>query len=113
MASRGFPRRGDIYWVNLDPAVGTEVTKTRPAVILSNNVQNRIAQRVLAAPITSNTARVYSFEALILVGGRPGKAMLDQVRCLDTRRLGEQVGTVTPEEMRRIEAALRIAFDLA
>lgn len=101
-----------MFWVNLDPTVGTEVRKTRPAVILSNDAQNLAGQRVLAIPVTSNTNRLYSFEALIQVGGKPAKAMLDQVRCLDQVRLGDYICTVTKEEMKAIERALRIAFDL-
>jgi len=88
------------------------IRKTRPAVILSNNAQNEAGQRVLAAPLTSNTIRVYSFEALIRVQGKPSKAMLDQVRCLDQSRLGRHIGSLTNAEMRAVERALRIAFDL-
>ena len=106
------PRRGEVHWVNLDPTIGTEVRKTRPAVILSNNAQNHAGQRVLAAPVTSNVTRVYSFETLIRIQGRPAKAMLDQVRCLDQSRLAGYISTVTPEEMEALERALRIAFDL-
>lgn len=101
-----------MFWVSLDPTVGTEVRKTRPAVILSNDLQNQVGQRVLAAPVTSNTSRVYLFEALLAVAGRPAKAMLDQVRCLDQSRLRGYINTVTKEEMRSIEKALRIALDL-
>jgi mRNA interferase MazF len=106
------PRRGDVYWVNLDPTIGTEVKKTRPAVILSNNAQNEAGQRVLAAPVTSNTSRLYSFEALITASGRSAKAMLDQVRCLDQPRLGQYICTVSKDEMKSLERALRVAFDL-
>jgi mRNA interferase MazF len=98
--------------VNLDPTVGTEVRKTRPAVILSNDAQNSVGQRVLAAPITSNTSRVYSFEAELIVNGKRSKAMLDQVRCLDQSRLRECIGTVSLTEMSSIERALKVAFDL-
>src|SRR5258706_606978 len=106
------PRRGEIFWVNLDPAVGTEVNKTRPGVILSSNAQNEVGQRVLVAPVTSNVSRVYSFEALIEVAGKPGKAMLDQVRCLDRSRLVGFIGALSAQDIKRIERALRIAFDL-
>ncbi len=98
--------------MNLDPTVGTEVRKTRPAVILSNDAQNEVGQRVLAAPITSNTVRVYSFEASLQVAGRPAKAMLDQVRCLDQSRLRDHIATVSRPELGAIEKALRVAFDL-
>lgn len=106
------PRRGDIYWVRLDPAIGTEVKKTRPAVVLSNNVQNSAGLRVLAAPITSNVSKVYSFEAPVVVKGRGCKAMLDQVRCLDQSRLKDFAGQATEAEIRGFEAALRVTFDL-
>ncbi len=112
MATSGHPQRGDIYWVRLDPTVGTEVKKTRPAVILSNDVQNRAGQRVLAVPITSAVSRIYPFEAPLAVAGKPGKAMLDQVRCLDASRLQDCIGRVTSDEMKAIEAALRLAFEL-
>lgn len=110
-ASRG-PRRGEVFWVNLDPAVGTEIKKTRPAVVLSNDEQNEVGQRVLVAPLTSNVSRLYSFEALIAVEGRPSKAMLDQVRCVDQSRLGRRICAISNEEIRRIEKALKVAFDL-
>ena len=106
------PRRGDVFWVNLDPTIGTEVKKTRPAVILSNDAQNRAGQRVLAAPVTSSVRRVYSFEAQITLGDKESKAMLDQVRCLDQSRLSGFIKTVTREEMKALERALRVAFDL-
>lgn len=112
MPERPTPRRGDIFWVNLDPTVGSEVRKARPAVILSNDAQNSVGQRVLAAPITSNVSRVYSFEAEVGVGEKRCKAMLDQVRCLDRSRLQDYVGRVSATEMRAMEKALRVAFDL-
>ena len=55
-----FPHRGEIYWVNLDPTVGTEISKTRPALIISNNIGNHYSGRVTVAPISSmETQRVY------------------------------------------------------
>src|ERR1017187_3421981 len=107
MATHKKPRRGDLYWVNLDPTVGTETRKRRPAVILSNDAQNAVGQRVLAVPVTSNISRVYSFEAILSVTGKPSKAMLDQIRCLDQSRLAGFIGRITPAEMKDVERALR------
>jgi mRNA interferase MazF len=112
MAAHRRPQRGDVYWVNLDPAVGTEVRKRRPAVILSNDAQNAAGRRVLAAPVTSNVSRVYSFEAIVTISGKPSKAMLDQVRCLDQSRLQGFITRLSPAEMNYVERALRIAFAL-
>lgn len=113
MAKRSKVFRGDVHWVRLDPAIGAEVKKTRAAVIISNNAQNRVGLRVLAAPVTSRTSRVYSFEVAVNLRGKRCKVMLDQVRCLDQSRLLDRIGTLTAEEMRELEAALRVAFDLA
>jgi mRNA interferase MazF len=107
------PKRGNVFWVNLDPSIGTKVKKTRPAVILSNDAQNSVGQRVLAAPVTSNGSRLYSFEAEVTIDGKRAKAMLDQVRCLDQSRLREHIGSVSAAEMKAIEKALRVVFDLA
>lgn len=78
---------------------------------LSNDAQNAVGQRVLEAPATSNVSRVYSFEAAVTVAGKPSKAMLDQVRCLDQSRLKGFLGHVSPVELKDLERALRIAFD--
>ena len=59
------PRRGDIYWVALDPAIGTEIQKTRPAVIVSNDSCNRYGTRVVVLPITSNVTSLYPGEARV------------------------------------------------
>jgi len=57
------PQRGEIYWVNLDPAIGSEIAKTRPALIISNNIGNQYADRVIVVPISSGNAnKVYPFE---------------------------------------------------
>ena len=48
-----YPRRGDLYWVNLDPVVGTEIAKTRPVVIISNDIGNEFSSRVIVAPLTT------------------------------------------------------------
>jgi mRNA interferase MazF len=101
-----------VFWVNLDLAVDTDAKKTRPAVVVSNDAQNSVGQRVLAAPVSSKVTRIYSFEAALAVGGTPGKAMLDQVRCLDQSRLRGYMGTASSAEMRAVETALRVAFDL-
>ena len=106
------PRRGDVYWVNLDPVVGTEIRKTRPAVIVSNNSCNRYGRRVVVLPITSNVDSVYPGEAMVDVKGRAGRALGDQIRSIDKRRLKARLSTLTAEEMARIDEALAITLDL-
>ena len=106
------PRRGDVFWVNLDPVVGTEIRKTRPAVVVSNDSCNRYGARVVVLPITSNIDSLYPGEAMIDVKGRQSRVLGDQIRSIDKRRLKARVSTLTADEMARIDEALAITLDL-
>jgi mRNA interferase MazF len=81
------PRRGDLHWVNLDPVVGSDIRKTRLAVIVSNDSCNRYAARVVVLPITSHIETLYPGEAMLEVNGKPSRALGDQIRSLDKTRL--------------------------
>jgi mRNA interferase MazF len=106
------PRRGDVFWVNLDPVVGTEIRKTRPAVVVSNDSCNRFGARVVVLPITSNVDSLYPGEGMVDVKGRPGRALGDQLRSIDKRRLKARVSTLSADEMARIDEALAITLGL-
>jgi mRNA interferase MazF len=106
------PRRGDVYWVNLDPVVGSEIRKTRPAVIVSNDSCNRYGTRVVVLPITSNVESLYPGEAIVEVKGMQGRALGDQIRSIDKSRLKARAGRLTVEEMSRVDEALAITLDL-
>lgn len=111
-ANKNSPKRGDVYWVCFDPTLGTEVKKTRPAVILSNNLFNKHLPRLIVVPITSNVAKVFDFESLVLVNEKKGKAMLDQIRAIDKNRLGKKICSLTFAEVQDIERALKEALAL-
>lgn len=106
------PRRGEVYWVTLDPVVGTEIRKTRPAVIVSNDSCNGHGTRVVVLPVTSNVDSLFPGEALITIKGKPGRALGDQIRSIDKRRLKARVSTLTSTEMSRIDEALAITLAL-
>lgn len=93
--------QGDIYLVNLDPALHTEVAKTRPGMIISINAMNQYSPRLIIAPITSSTGKIYPFEVFLTRGSggldKDSKIMLDQIRSVDKRRLIKKIGSVQRE----------------
>jgi mRNA interferase MazF len=110
-------RRGDIYFVNLDPTIGSEIRKKRPVLVVSNNANNKMASTVTVVPITSNTAKVYPFEVLLEMKdsglSKKSKAQCHQVRTISKLRIQElNAGHATDEVMTRIEAALKLHLDL-
>jgi mRNA interferase MazF len=106
------PKRGDIYWVSFDPSQGTEIQKTRPAIIISNNMFNKNLNRIIVAPITSNVKNVYDFDCVVNVQGKEGKIMLDQLRTIDKTRLKGKIESVDSIVLKNLEKALKITFDL-
>ena len=108
-----YPKRGEIYWVKLAPTIGSETSKTRPGLILSNNIGNEITNRVIVAPITSNIEKIYPFEVKIMIGNKESKVMLDQIRVIDKSRLGEILGEISHNELKNIEKALKLVLDIS
>jgi mRNA interferase MazF len=107
-----FPRRGTLYWVQLDPVIGSEIAKTRPALIISNDIGNQYADRVIVAPVSSGaSAKVYPFEVYLSMGEaglpKPSKVLLDQIRTLDKSRLGAHIGTLSVERMEEVRRAIQ------
>ncbi len=112
------PKQGDIYLVSLDPTIGTEISKTRPGVVVSNDYANKGSKRVSIVPITSsNIEKVFPFEVLLNVTPETGlkfdsKATCDQVRSIDKRRLIKNIGKVSMDTLEEIKASLGLHFGL-
>ena len=107
---KGYPHRGDVHWVSLDPARGTEIGKTRPAVVISNDACNRFGTRVVVVPLTSNVESLYPGEAIVSVRGKRTRALGDQMRSLDQRRVRGRLARLTVEELAEVEAAVRVTL---
>jgi len=110
-------KRGDIYFADLDPSIGSETKKKRPVLIVSNNANNRVAATITVIPITSNTTKIYPFEVLLEAGNtglqKKSKAQCHQVRTISKLRIqGNQTGHVNNVIMSRIEAALKLHLGL-
>ena len=104
--------RGDVYWVNFEPSLGGEIKKTRPAIVLSNNAANTHLNRVQVVPITSNTERLYPGEAFITLNAEKRKAMADQLTTVSKQRLGARVGTLSKEDVGKIESAVLLQLGI-
>ncbi|MGO8756158.1 MAG: type II toxin-antitoxin system PemK/MazF family toxin [Gallionellaceae bacterium] len=99
-------KRGEVYWVNLDPMVGSEVKKRRPAVILSPDEMNRSLPVVIVAPITSSK-KPWPTRAHAKLSGKTGQIMLEQIRTVDKSRLMKRIAEV---EVAEALATLQIMF---
>ncbi|MFA7280409.1 MAG: type II toxin-antitoxin system PemK/MazF family toxin [Sterolibacterium sp.] len=91
--SSALVRRGEVYWVNLDPTVGTEIKKTRPALVVSPDDMNAALPRVIVAPITSR-GQALGCRPELEFNGKPARILLDQLRCIDKVRLSGKLGEI-------------------
>ena len=87
-------KRGEVWWVEFDPAVGSVMGKTRPAVIVSNNSANRHLLKVIVIPLSTNISCVYPGESLVTLEGTQSKVM-----AVEKIRLKTQVGTLSQADM--------------
>jgi mRNA interferase MazF len=114
-------RRGEICLVDLEPVRGAEASKTRPAVIVSNDGANITATRlgrgvVTVVPVTSNVERIYPFQVLLAAAAtglqRDSKAQAEQVRSVAVERMGARVAVVPALLMAQLDEALRLHLSL-
>ena len=105
--------RGEVWWVNFDLAVGGEIRKRRPAVILSNDLANKHLNRVQVVPLTAQVGKLYPSEAAVTIAGSLNKAMADQLTTASKERLTKKMGQVSREDLHKIERATAVQLGLS
>lgn len=109
-------QRGDVFWANLDPTIGVEIQKTRPVVVMSNDVINQRSQLVIVVPLTTNVIRLSPSHVLIPRGEggltEDSKALTEQIRAMDKQRLTTRIGILSPRFLRLIEQAICNSLDM-
>jgi len=110
-------RRGELWFANLSPTLGSEIAKRRPVLVVSNDANNRASATVTVLPVTSNVERIYAFEVALAKGAgglsKPSKVQAQQVRTISRERIsGKRIGMLTPEDMAKVNAALRLHLSL-
>lgn len=99
----------DVYLVNLDPTIGSEIKKTRPCVIISPNEMNQNISTIIIAPLTS-TKRSYPTRINCQVQGKDGQIVLDQIRTVDKKRLIKKIDTINKRTSQKIKKILSEMF---
>ena len=111
-----YPKRGSVYLVNLDPTIGSEIKKTRPAVIIQNDVGNQYSPTTIIAPITSGEEAMYPIEVEVKKpeGGLKNNSiiLLNQVRTVDKQRLVKRLGVLRPETLQKVDRAIALSMGL-
>ena len=113
MATIKKPKRGEVWWVTFDPALGTEISKCRPAIVVSNDIANKYLDRVQVVPLTSNIRNVYPSECLVALTKQTGKAVADQMRTVSTSRLVKRIEKISASDMVLLEEVIRLQLGLS
>jgi mRNA interferase MazF len=104
-------RRGDVVVVNLDPTIGVEIKKTRPAVVVSNDSINQFSQLLVIVPLTKNTAHLSPSHVVIPKGTArltfTSKVITEQIKAVDKRRIVRRLGSLTTPVLEQVERALK------
>jgi mRNA interferase MazF len=110
-------KRGDIFLVNFDPTIGAEVRKTRPAVVVSNDINNTHSPIISIAPISSSVSRILSFEVEIPAGFGGlkvrSKILVNQTRAVDKIRLVKKLGHLPIDILTKVDRALKLHYELS
>lgn len=117
-AQNSWPRRGEIYLTALDPTIGHEIKKTRPALVIQNDVSNQYSATTIVAPITSTVRMPLAPVHTILTADTAtglsvvSVALLNQIRTIDRRRLMKRLGAADAQTMEQVDQAIKISLHI-
>lgn len=106
------PRRGEVWWVRLDPTLGSEIRKRRPCVIMSSNVVNERRRTVVVIPLSTSPQAAPPLLVAVQCAGEPAVAVVDQIRAVSKERLDGRVETLSAEHLKEIEDGLQQVLEL-
>jgi mRNA interferase MazF len=106
------PRRGEIWWVSLDPTVGSEIKKTRPCVVITSDILNERRLTVVVVPLSTSARAAPPVMVYLKCGGRPAVAVVDQVRAVSRQRMLRRIESLSNGYLAAVESALREVFEL-
>ena len=106
------PCRGEVWWVRLDPTLGSEIAKTRPCLIVSSNIVNERRSTVVVVPLSTSPQRKPPLLVPVRCAGRDAVAVIDQVRAISKERLDRRIGELSIEHLEAVEQGLREVLEL-
>jgi mRNA interferase MazF len=106
------PKRGEVWWVRLDPTLGSEINRTRPCLIVTTNVLNERRRTVVVIPLSSSPRANPPLMVAINCAGRAAVAVVDQIRAVSKDRLDKVIATISAEELAAVEEAVRSVLEL-
>ena len=106
------PRRGEVWWVRLDPTLGAEIRKTRPCLVVSANALNERRRTVIIAPLSSAPQAAPPLLVPVACAGRRAVVVVDQVRAVSKERFLRRMGELSVPDLAAVEEALRLVLEL-
>jgi mRNA interferase MazF len=106
------PKRGEIWWVGLDPTLGSEIAKARPCVVITSDDVNAWRRTVVVMPLSNSSKGKPPLKIAIPSQGKTSAAVTDQIRAVTKERLARKIGAVSTAELAAIEDALREVLEI-
>jgi mRNA interferase MazF len=107
-----YPKRGEVYWTELDPTRGAEMQKTRPCLVVTTDIVNQRRRTVVIIPLSTTSPKKFPLYVSLPSLGDGSQAVIDQIRVVDKERVRGLRGRVTEAEMDRVVEAMKMVFEM-